>query len=90
MLVDNKEHTRQEMHYDFNHEDMMKEIESYFNTENASERLLYPNLSMESPLRGSTINEKCIKDKILIKNKYKNNINILKDIRNCYETETYN
>ena len=31
-LVDNKERARLEMHYDFNHEDIMKEIESYFNS----------------------------------------------------------
>ena len=29
-LVDNKEQAILEMHYDFNHEDIMKEIESYF------------------------------------------------------------
>ena len=29
-LLDNKEQARREMHYDFNHEDIMKEIESYF------------------------------------------------------------
>ena len=29
-LVDNKEQARLEMHYDFNHEDIMKEIESFF------------------------------------------------------------
>ena len=29
-LVDNKEQARLEVHYDFNHEDIMKEIESYF------------------------------------------------------------
>ena len=29
-LVDNKEQARLEMHYDFNHEDIMKKIESYF------------------------------------------------------------
>ena len=35
-LVENKEHARLEMHYDFNHEDIMSEIESYFTTENES------------------------------------------------------
>ena len=29
-LVDKKEQARLEMHYDFNHEDIMKEIENYF------------------------------------------------------------
>ena len=29
-LVDNKEQARLEMHYNFNHEDIMKEIESYY------------------------------------------------------------
>ena len=29
-LVDNKEQERLEMHYDFNHEDIMKELQSYF------------------------------------------------------------
>ena len=28
--VENKEQARLEMHYDFNHEDIMKEIETYF------------------------------------------------------------
>ena len=44
-----------------------------------SERLLYPNLA--------TINEQYINDKLLAK-KFKNNINIIKDIGNYYETET--
>ena len=35
-LVDNKEQARLEMHYDFNHADIMKELESYFTTENES------------------------------------------------------
>ena len=35
-LVDNKEQARLEMHYDFNHEDIMKDIDSYFPTENES------------------------------------------------------
>ena len=29
-LIDNKEQARLEMHYDFDHEDIMKDIESYF------------------------------------------------------------
>ena len=45
---------------------------------------------MEWPLRGSTINEQYINDKILASNNFNNNINIIKDIRNYYETETIN
>ena len=29
-LLDNKEKARREMHYDFNHEDILQEIVSYF------------------------------------------------------------
>ena len=47
-----------------------------------SENLLYSNLS--------TVNEQYINDKILANNKFNNNINIIKDIRNYYETETNN
>ena len=47
-----------------------------------SERLLYPNLS--------TVNEQNINEKIQANNKFNNNINIIKDIRNYYETETNN
>ena len=43
-----------------------------------SERLLYPNLS--------TVNEHHINEKIQANNKLNNNINIIKDIRNYYET----
>ena len=35
-LVDNKEQAGLEMHYDFNHEDIMKDIYSDFTTENES------------------------------------------------------
>ena len=45
---------------------------------------------MESLLRGSTINEQYINDKILANNKFNNDINIIEDIRNYYETETNN
>ena len=45
---------------------------------------------MEWPLRGSTINEQYINDKILANNKFNNNINIIKDNRKYYETETKN
>ena len=47
-----------------------------------SERLLYPNLS--------TVNEQYISETIQDNNKFNNNINIIKDIRNYYETETNN
>ena len=47
-----------------------------------SERLLYPNLS--------TVNEQYINEKIQANNKFNNNINIIKDNRNYYETETNN
>ena len=47
-----------------------------------SERLLYPNVS--------TINEQCLNDKILAINKFHNNMNIIKDIRNFYEVEISN
>ena len=47
-----------------------------------SERLLYPNLS--------TFNEQYINEKIQANNKFNNNINIIEDIRNYYETETNN
>ena len=47
-----------------------------------SERLLYPNLS--------SVSERLINEKIQANNKFNNNINIIKDIRNYYETETNN
>ena len=47
-----------------------------------SERLLYPNLS--------TVNEQYIDEKIQANNKFNKNINIIKDIRNYFETETNN
>ena len=46
------------------------------------ERLLYPDLS--------SISERLINEKIQANNKFNNNINIIKDIRNYYETETNN
>ena len=62
-----------------------------------SERLLYPNLTtigergsaFGSP-SASRIKEQYINDKILANNKLINIINIIKDIRNFYETETNN
>ena len=47
-----------------------------------SERLLYPDLS--------SVSERLINLKIQANNKFNNNINIIKDIRNYYETETNN
>ena len=47
-----------------------------------SERLLHPDLS--------SVSERLIKEKIQANNKFNNNINIIKDIRNYYETETNN
>ena len=35
-LLDNKEQARLQMHYDFDQDDIMKDIESYFTTENES------------------------------------------------------
>ena len=35
-LVDNKEQANIEMRYDFNHEDLIKDIDSYFTVENES------------------------------------------------------
>ena len=45
-----------------------------------SERFLYPDLS--------SVSERLINEKIQANNKTNNNINIIKDIRNYYETET--
>ena len=56
--------------------------ESMINPTAPSERLLYPDLS--------SVSERLINEKILANNKFNNNINILKDIRNYYETETNN
>ena len=47
-----------------------------------SERLLYPDLS--------SVSERLINEKILATNKFINNINIIKDIRSYYKTETNN
>ena len=91
MLPDKKEKNGLEMHYSFNQEDIMKEIERIFTNENKqtmtnptapSERLLYPDLS--------SVSERLINEKIQANNKFNNNINIIKDIRNYYETETNN
>ena len=47
-----------------------------------SERLLYPNLS--------TVNEQYLNEKIQTNYKFNNNINIIKEIRDYFETETNN
>ena len=47
-----------------------------------SERLLYPDLS--------SISERLINEKIQANNKFNKNINIIRDNRNYYETETNN
>ena len=47
-----------------------------------SKRLLYPDLS--------SVSERLINGKIQANNKFNNNFNIIKDIRNYYETETNN
>ena len=44
--------------------------------------LFYPKIT--------SFSEQYINDKILANNKFNNNINIIKDIRNYYETETNN
>ena len=56
--------------------------ESMTNPTAPSERLLYPDLS--------SVSERLINKKIQANNKFNNNINIIKDIRNYYETETNN
>ena len=52
------------------------------NSKAPSERLLYPDLS--------SVSEGLINEKIQANNKFKNTINIIKDIGNYYETETNN
>ena len=56
--------------------------ESMTNPTAPSERLLYPDLS--------SVSERLRNEKIQANNKFNNNINIIKDIRNYYETETNN
>ena len=58
-----------------------------------SESLLYPDLSSVSERlmrEAAAVNEQQINEKIQANNKFNNNINITKDIRNYYETETNN
>ena len=56
--------------------------ESMTNPTTPSERLLYPDLS--------SVSERLINEKIQTNNKFNNNINIIKDIRNYFEIETNN
>ena len=62
-----------------------------------SEKLLYPDLSSVSERlireaaekqisNAATANEQLINEKIQANNKFNNNFNIIKDIRNYYET----
>ena len=58
-----------------------------------SESLLYPDLSSVSERlmrEAAAVNEQQINEKIQANNKFNNNINIIKDIRNYYENETNN
>ena len=58
-----------------------------------SESLLYPDLSSVSERlmrEAAAVNEQQINEKIRANKKFNNNINIIKDIRNYYETETNN
>ena len=55
-----------------------------------SERLLYPDLSSASERLIREAAEKQINEKVQANNKFNNNINIIKDIINYYETETNN
>ena len=58
-----------------------------------SERLLYPDLSSVSERvmrEAAAVNEQQINEKIQSNNKFNNNNNVIKDIRNYYETETNN
>ena len=56
--------------------------ESMTNPTATSDRLLYPDLS--------SVSERLINEKIQANNNFNNNANIIKDIRNYYETETNN
>ena len=64
--------------------------ESMTNPTAPSERLLYPDLSLVSERLICEAAEKHINEKIQANKKFNNNINIIKDIRNYYETETNN
>ena len=62
--------------------------ESMTNPTAPSERLLYPDLSSVSERLIREPAEKQINGEIKAKSKFYNNISIIKDIRNYYETET--
>ena len=64
--------------------------ESMTNPTAPSERLLYPDLSSVSERLIREAAEEQINEKIQANNNFNNNINIIKDIRNCYETQTNN
>ena len=71
----------------------MKKSKAMTNPTAPSERLLYPDLSSVSERlirEAAAVNEQQINEKIQANNKFNNNINIIKDIRNYYETETNN
>ena len=82
-LLDKNDQERLENHYEFKKDDIMKDIESYFtNKMSLDMRFLYPD--------PSSVSERLINEKIQANKKFNNNINIKKDIRNNYETETNN
>ena len=62
--------------------------ESMTNPTAPSERLLYPDLSSVSERLIREAAEKQINEKIQANNKFNNNINIIKDVINYYETES--
>ena len=55
-----------------------------------SERFLYPDLSSVSERLIREAAEKQINENIQANNKFNNNVNIMKDIKSFYETETNN
>ena len=55
-----------------------------------SEKLLYPDLLSVSERLIREAADKQINEKVQANNKFNNNINIIKDIINYYETETNN
>ena len=94
-LVDNKEQERLEKHYGFKQEDIRKKLKKFLlikiteimtNPTAPSERSLYPDLSSVSDRPIREVAEKQINEKIQANNKFNNNINIIKDFRNYYET----
>ena len=68
----------------------MKISKAMTNPTAPSERLQYRDLSSVSERLIREAAEKQTNEKIQANNKFNNNINILKDIRNYYETETNN